>query len=133
MKYSEMKNRFETLMEVSELTLPRKVSVAIARNISNFRKELEIYNEQDADIAKRYVAKDKDGKPVLDGNMYTFASEVDRENFIRERNELNSAEVDVDIIKFNSSDLDGCYDSDRYEIMIPAQESSIEWMIDYDA
>lgn len=133
MKYSEMKNRYETLMEVSELILPRKVSVAIARNIFNFRKELEIYNEQDVDIAKRYVAKDKDGKPVLDGNMYTFAVEEDRENFIRERNELNSAEIDVDIIKFNSVDLDGCYDSDRYEIMTPAQESSIAWMIDYDA
>lgn len=132
MKYSEMKKRYETLVKVSEFTLPRKVSVAIARNISNFREDLTIYNEQDADIAKRYVAKDEEGTPILDGNMYTFASLEDRGNFVRERNELNDAEIDVDIVKFNSSDLDGCYESDRYDIMTPAQESSIEWMIDYD-
>lgn len=131
MTYRELQGKHEALVMVSGLTLPRKVSVAIARNLARFKKELKIYTEQDADIAGRYAARDEDGNFILDGNSYTFDTPEDREGFIRERNELNDTEAGIEVVKFDASELDRCDEVERYSILTPAQEAAIGWMVNY--
>lgn len=132
MTYGDAKIKYELLKKVSGLTLPRKVSVAIARNIMRFEEELKIYEQQDADIAHRYAAKDEKGDFILDGSSYTFETPENRKDFIRERDELNDTEADIQIAKFQASELERCDESERYDIMTPLQEASIGWMIDYE-
>lgn len=132
MKFSEIMIKKQSMADVLDLILPRKVSVAIARNLTTINKEIELYNQQREDIAERYAKKDEKGNYVLDGNNYTFANGKDRQSFIEEVSELNDTDIDINIFKFNVSELDRCDESDRYNIITPSQEVSLGWMIDYD-
>lgn len=132
MKYSELKERHAILMMVGKLTLPRKASVAISRNLVKFENELKIYNEQDKDIADQYAAKDEKGEFVLDKNVFTFETEEAKQNFISERKELEETEIEINIMKFKASELDRCEQVERYDILTPVQEASLAWMIDYE-
>lgn len=134
MTYAEIRNRHANLIVIGKLTLPRKVSVAIARNIIKFEKEMEVYEEQREDIAGRYAAKDGDGKFILDaeGKNYTFESQEKEAAFRQESKELNESEIDIDIMTFKASELDRCDEVERYNILPPVQEAAIGWMIDYD-
>ena len=132
MKFSEIMIKKQSMANVLDLILPRKVSVAIARNLTTINKEIELYNQQREDIAERYAKKDEKGNYVLNGNNYTFANDKDRQSFIEEVSELNDTDIDINIFKFNVSELDRCDESDRYNIITPSQEVSLGWMIDYD-
>ena len=132
MKFSEIMIKKQSMADVLDLILPRKVSVAIARNLTTINKEIELYNQQREDIAERYAKKDEKGNYVLNGNNYTFANDKDRQSFIEEVSELNDTDIDINIFKFNVSELDRCDESDRYNIITPSQEVSLGWMIDYD-
>ena len=134
MNYAEIMEKRNSLMSVMHLTLPRKVSVAIVKNLSLFNSEIDFYNSQRNDIADRYAQKDKSGNYILEGNQYTFATMGDREDFLQEARELNETNVDIEknIMKFYASELDKCDDSDRYNVLTPAQEISLGWMIDYN-
>ena len=132
MKFSEIMIKKQSMADVLDLILPRKVSVAIARNLTTINKEIELYNQQREDIAERYAKKDEKGNYVLNGNNYTFANDKDRQSFIEEVSELNDTDIDINIFKFNVSELDRCDESDRYNIITPSQEVSLGWMINYD-
>lgn len=134
MNYAEIRNRHANLIVIGKMTLPRKVSVAIARNIIKFEKEMKVYEEQREDIAGRYAAKDEDGNFVIDaeGKNYTFESQEKEAAFRQESKELNESEIDIDIMTFKASELDRCDEVERYNILPPVQEAAIEWMIDYD-
>jgi hypothetical protein len=130
--YPEMKRRFDILSALSDLVLPRRISVAISKNLTSLQKELEIYIKQDIDIANRYAVKDENGKFVLtEKNEHTFETEEDRKGFLSEREELNNVEIDVDVMTFDAEALATCDISERYDILTPRQEIAIDWMVDY--
>lgn len=85
--------------------LPIKVSYAIAKNVSKIEKELEIYNKERQKLLDKYCVKDEKGNLVIDeSNNYSIEEEyIDICN--KELNELLDIEVDIDIHKFNESDL----------------------------
>lgn len=132
MTYSELTERHTVLLTVGKLTLPRKVSVAISRNIVKLENELKIYSEQDKDIAERYAAKDEKGEFVLENNAFTFESMEKKGLFISERKELGETGIEIDILTFKASELDRCEEVERYDILTPVQEASLAWMIDYE-
>lgn len=123
-------------VKTKEPILPRKVTVAMARTLGNLEralaKEWEFYNKQARDIAERYVKKDESGKvPEREGD-FVFASDEDKKVFREEMAELNRTEYEVDVMTFKASELDRCYEADRYDILTPLQVRRIEWMIDDD-
>lgn len=119
---------------LSDLILPRKVSASIARNINTLGQETELWNQQRDDIVARYVKKDSGNHPMVDEHsFYIFKNDEDKSMFSQEMEELNKIEVDIDIAKFDADALDLCDSSERYDIITPAQESLISWMINYDA
>ena len=135
MKYSEIIINRSILLEIGKLVLPRKVSVAIARNLTRLDKEMKIYGEQENDIASRYAKKDEDGKLIFKGakgNELEFEAPDDEKSFRAEKKELNDTEVEIEIMKFKSTELDRCEQVERYDILTPLQEASLEWMIDYE-
>lgn len=131
MTYAELKNRHSNLIVIGKLTLPRKVSVAIARNIVKFEKELDVYTKQRNDIADRYAKKDEAGNYITDKDNFTFDTEENKTVFLQEMKELNETELDVPVMVFKATELDRCDEVERYAILSPIQEAAIEWMIDY--
>lgn len=131
LNYQEMAVKHAVLMKIGDLTLPRKVSVAIARNLVLFENEFKLLDEQKKDIANRYADKDENGNFIVNDNKYTFKSDVDKEDFTREIKELNEVEIDLDIMMFNEDELGYCEKNDRYDILTPVQEAALEWMITY--
>lgn len=131
MKFSEITVMHQALLGVVNMTLPRKVSVAVSRNLSKIEKEITLYNSQREDIAGRYARKDEQGNYILDGNNYTFVSDENKEAFLQEAKELNETDIDIDFMKFRAEELDRCDEVERYSIITPAQEMALEWMIDY--
>lgn len=134
MKYEKIMDRYKVLLAVGKLALPRPVSTAIARNMVNLEKEVSFILQQKRDIANRFAKKDEKEQFVLDETQqnYVFDSEEDKNNFLRELQELEACEVEVDIMKFNINDLQSCDTTDRYDILTPIQEASLNWMIDYE-
>ena len=133
MAYAEITVRHGILIQIGKLTLPRKVSVAIARNLVRLEKEIKLANDQRTDIAARYAAKDEAGEFILDETKekYTFTSPYDEKAFMDEVKELNESEVEVDIMKFGAAELEKCEQIEKYDFLTPLQEASLEWMIDY--
>lgn len=135
MKYSEIIVNRSVLMEIGKFILPRKVSEAIARNLTRMDKEVKFYGEQEGDIINRYAKKDDAGNVVfrdVKKGLLDFDTPEDEKNFLAEQKDLKNIEVEIEIKKFKSSELDKCEESDRYKILNPVQEAAIAWMIDYE-
>ena len=133
MTYGELLNKHAVLMTIGKMVLPRKASVAIARNIQKLEKEVKLYLKQRSDIAERYAKKGKDGQPINEDDKYVFETPEHEASFLQEAKELNETEIEIDnIMKFKSSELDRCDEVDRYQILSPVQEAAIAWMIDYE-
>lgn len=135
MTYAEIMNRHDLLLKIGHLTLPRKVSAAIARNLVKLEKEFELYNKQRLDIANRYAKKDEEGEFILtavgDKSAYTFNDTKDEVAFRTEAKDLDETEIDVDIMKFDAAEMERCEMVERYDFITPVQEAALGWMINY--
>ncbi len=129
--FSEVKRKYEILGSFVDKVLPRKVTTAIARTVAKFEKELEFYDKQRADVVKRYALKNEDGTYIIENNAYTFESKDDEKAFIEEIEQLNSTEVDVEIMRFDVSELERCDIVDKYDKLTAREELALEFIIDY--
>ena len=93
------------LASLMHIQFPVKISYAISKNISKLESDLKIYNSEREKIINKYCKKDEEGNLVIDeSNNYSIEEEyIDICN--KELNELLDIEVDIDIHKFNESDL----------------------------
>lgn len=132
MTFNELVNKHQVLMAVSDKVLPRKATVAIARNIGGMEKDMELHYKQRADIVDRFAVKNDEGEYVLDGDNYTFASDEDRQAFLDEIKQLSETEIEVDIMTFDSAELERCEMVERYDILTPREEAALSWMIKYE-
>ncbi len=121
------KTNHEMLLDVANLDyltkrrLPIRVSYAIAKNISNMKKELETYEEERQKLINKYGKKDDKGNIITDKKgQVEFKN---KEKWTKDIEELLSIEVDIDIHKFNIKELEG-YDMSVGELM------AIEYMIE---
>lgn len=125
MKISNEKilNDAAQLKEISNKQLPIKVSYAIAKNISKLEADLKTYNEERAKLIKKYVEIAEDGQILQDGYGQIVFKDNSKELWEKDIKELLSVENEIDIHKFNISELEG------YS-MKPSELVLIEYMIE---
>lgn len=131
MKYFEVQKRYEDLLSVKKLTLPRGAMVAIARNIMALSKEIKFIESQKLEIAEKFAKKDENQKIVVVNNVIEFENNDSFLEFRNEFTEMLNEEVDVEVATFGSSILEKCDESDRYDLLSIEKEMELSWMIDY--
>lgn len=105
--------------------LPKKISYAIAKNISKIENELKIYNSERQKLIDEYALKDEHGNAQSDEHNNLKIIDEHIKDWNKEINELLDLEVDVDIHKFSIEDL---YSSDCD--MTPSEFILIDYMIE---
>lgn len=113
------------LSNLSQKSLPIKVSYAIAKNITKIEAELKVYDREREKIIEKYSIKDKDGKTIVGENGVITIEDKFLERWNHEVKELQEIEVEIEIHKFNIAVLEnGNYD------MTPAEIALIDYMIE---
>lgn len=93
------------LFNITQKTLPVKISYAIAKNIAKLENELKIYNQERQKIIDKYCIKDDKGNNIVDKNNNLQISNENLEAWDKEINELLNIEVDINLHKFKEDDL----------------------------
>lgn len=110
------------LSQLTNKSLPVKVSYAIAKNVSKIEGILKIYNKEREKLIGKHSDKTEDGSVKSDefGNIIF----KDLESWTKDITELQSVENEIDIHKFSINDLlNGSYD------MAPGELMMIDYMI----
>ena len=105
--------------------LHKKISYAIAKNMSKIESELKIYSSEKQKLIDKYGFKDEYGNVKIDEYNNLKIMDEHIKDWNKEINELLDVEVDVDIHKFNIDDL---YNSDCD--MTPSDFILIDYMIE---
>ena len=120
MKLMEVLVRAEQMNLMAQKNLPIKLSYAIGKNRDRFMEEYRRYDEERKKLCENYAEKDKDGKPVIDGNNYKLTDEA-RAELDKALEEFRSTtEVDIEVYKCSKSmdelieEIDG---SSRYDTL----------------
>lgn len=93
------------LGQLTQRSLPVKISYAIAKNISKIESILKIYNNEKQKLIDKYSVKDEDGKTIIgDGGNITIKEEFS-DICEKEFKELKEIENEIDIHKFNINEL----------------------------
>ena len=123
--YEQLLTKTNALNAMSNKELPVKVSYAIAKNVLNIQKELELYDSQRQKLINKYSVKDESGSPVIDIDNNIQIEETNMSDWRRDISELLQIENEIDIIKFNISDLD------NYNLTItPSELILIDYMVE---
>ena len=96
-KIESIINSVEVLKKITNAEVPIQTSYHIAKNIEKIEKEIEFFEKERVKIVKKY------GELLVSENGNVNI--VDVENFNKEMQELNSLEVELDIVKINIEDL----------------------------
>lgn len=112
-----------SLGQISQKTLPVKVSYAIAKNISKIESELKTYNNERLKLIEKYASRDEKGQIKADSNGQIVFKEECQEAWNQDIKVLLSIENEIDIHKFKISELDG-YTFTPNELML------IDYMIE---
>lgn len=113
------------LSELTQKSLPVKVSYAIAKNVSKIEGVLKIYNKENQKLIDKYSVKDEEGKPVISEHQQVTIQPELIEECNKEFDELKEIENEIDIHKFNMNVLiNGNYDMTPGELML------IDYMIE---
>lgn len=100
----QLENKINILRKLSDMKLPVKVSYAIAKNIKEIEKELNIFLEEKMKLIKEYALKDEHGNPKVENNQYIFPSGKEDECNSK-YTELLEIEIELNIRKVNAEDL----------------------------
>ena len=113
------------LSQLTQKSLPIKVSYAIAKNIAKIQPILKVYNDEKQKLIDQYSVKDKEGKTkVGEDNQITIQKEF-LADWTKDIKELNEIENDIDIHKFN---IDALLNSNCE--MSPGEFMLIDYMIE---
>ncbi len=130
MKYIDAVNRHSNLMKLGKKVLPRKINVAIARNLVKLEDEMKALQSQPEDIASRYACKDADGEFIKNGDQYTFATPEDKEAYYKEFKDFMESEIDINASTFEEVELDKCEEEgSKFDMLTSLELAYLEWMI----
>jgi len=118
-------NDAAALGSISNKELPVKVSYSIAKNINKIESELKTYNTEKQKLIDKYSEKDNAGKTLIDSENKIKIEDKYLENWNRDIKELLAIENEVDIHKFNISELENSNCA-----MTPAELMLIDYMIE---
>ncbi|MBU3131602.1 hypothetical protein KPL40_03985 [Clostridium gasigenes] len=107
------------LSQLTQKSLPIKVSYAIAKNIAKIQTELKVYDAERQKLIDKYSVKDADGKTLVgEDNQITIQIEF-LEAWKKDIKDLQEIDVEIDIHKFNIDSLvNGNYDMSPGELML---------------
>lgn len=113
------------LSNLANKQLPIRVSYAIAKNVSKIESELKVFNNERQKLLDKYCVKDEEGKNKIDENNQLRIADEHLEDWSKDLEELLDIEVEIDIYKFNISDLlnSNCE-------MTPSELMLIDYMIE---
>lgn len=103
LNFVQLQSLIETLNSFKDTTMPFKLSLIVAKNLSVLNKEFEFYAEQERAFALKYLEFDENGQPVMSSeNMYKIKDGV-QEECIKAREELNNftCECELRMIPIN--------------------------------
>lgn len=100
----ELESKVSTLRKLSNMKLPVKISYAIAKNIKEIDKELNIFLEEKMKLIKEYALKDEHGNPKVKDNQYIFPDGKEEECNSKYA-ELLDIEVELNLREVNADDL----------------------------
>lgn len=100
----ELESKVNTLRKLSNMKLPVKISYAIAKNIKEIDKELNIFLEEKMKLIKEYALKDEYGNPKVENNQYIFPDGKEEECNSKYA-ELLDIEVELNLREVNANDL----------------------------
>ena len=113
-----------TLNKFANKRLPQKICYAITKNVMIIDKEYKIYTEQLKKIIDNYdeyIEVDENGqKKFSEQGIPVMIDEIQRENFIKELNDLLSIDVELNLFTINEECFD--YDNDNiYDSLTPSE------------
>lgn len=136
MKYSEIEANYSALKSLEDGKFPRKIQVAMARNMLLLEPIVEFIKTQRTNSLKEHAKIKEDGSFDItmkeDGSAsVNFKTPEDLSSFMEEEKALLSTEEDISIVKIDASDL-GVYEIDpRFDALSVKQELSLSFMIVY--
>lgn len=137
MKEKEVRERCIGLMSLRDLSLPARMSFAIAHNLEVLEKEAGKVEEERQRLCREYAKKDDDGNPVIVSSVIdgkeTQEYSVTNENkklLMEELNEVMETEVDIDIRTVKTDVVEQCDASERYHILTAAQLMAVSFMLE---
>lgn len=100
----ELESKVNILRNLSNMKLPVKVSYAIAKNIKEIDRELNILLDEKMKLIKEYALKDENGNPKVKNGKYLFNDE-EKEECNSKYAELLEIEVELKLMEINTEDL----------------------------
>lgn len=122
----ELVDKYQVFGDIAAKKLPVKLSYAISKNMMALEKEAKIIDDNRIKLAQTYSEKNEDGTPKVVNNSYVVS---DIESFNKELNEYYKTDVDVEICKVSSNELDKL-DDPRYDVLSPAEITALQFMLD---
>lgn len=93
------------LSQLTQKSLPVRVSYAITKNIAKIESNLKIYNKEKEKLIDKYSAKDEHGNVIVDEKNNVIIQNELLSDCDKEFNELKEIENEIYIHKFKMSEL----------------------------
>ncbi|MCB2308891.1 hypothetical protein LGL08_20600 [Clostridium estertheticum] len=113
------------LSQLTQKSLPIKVSYAIAKNIAKIQPVLKIYNDEKQKLLDQYSVKNEEGKTLIEENNQATIQKEFLADWSKAIKELNEIENEIDVHKFN---IDALLNSTCE--MSPGEFMLIDYMIE---
>lgn len=126
MKLSDVRVRYQNLMQLSAKKLPHKMAYAIAKNLLKLETEFKLTEERRKEMIDSYAVKDDAGAAVVKNGKYDFGDKEDE--FNKEFEDFLATETEVDIHMIPSEVLETLEDA-RYDVLTPAEMVALDFMI----
>lgn len=112
------------LSQLTQKSLPVKVSFAIAKNIAKVESCLKVYNKEKQKLIDKYSVKDDEGRTIIgENNQITIQNEF-LNGWNKDIKELNSIENEIDIHNLKISEFEK-----GDHTMTPGEFMLIDYMI----
>lgn len=122
MKLSNLQlvNSIQVLKQLSNQSLPIKVSFYVSKNIKSIQAAAEVFEEEKKKLMKQYCEKKEDGS--LNVHEDGTVDILDKEGWNKDFGELLELESEVDVIKISISDF-------NQTAITPQEVQAVEFML----
>lgn len=129
-RLAELETRFYGLAGLKDKHLPAKVQYAITRNKKRLGEEIETMMIQRTDILEKRALRGKDEKPIINDEtkQYEYGSAEDKEQTLRDCQELFDAQIDMDLMMVEMEQLERC-DTEAFDTLTGNDMDALEFMI----
>ena len=86
-------------------SLKGQYSRARSRFVATLQERVKEYQKFLTELVEKYVEKDEKGKPKVIATEYQFKTDKDKEDYIKELNDLKNEEFILDITDANKKDI----------------------------